>query len=205
MPNTPLERDFIRNVEDIANGAGLDAKIKVVKVGGITAGRHYGADGENTGYMSADVSIEIEYAAGYRMGGDYVYRSKNNIADTHVIDNLVQYAKEGNFELDIKYLKEDYLPFKNWWIEVDSEEALLDEILEVGRDPYGDDDDSDNDVGNAFSFSFDESCREVAYKMLANLSLDEGCDVGSVFTDDFVAEIDNRIRQAMIEHLTVTS
>ena len=200
MPTNKLPRNTMTNYEDLPNGAGLGATIKSVKAQYVKVGRYYG--GGNTSYMSAGVVIEVDYEAGYTIGGVYVYRSKNDIGDVNEIKNLLQYAEKGDFDLGIKYLKEDYMPFKNWWLEVASDEALLDEVIDLGADPYGDDEDRDSVVGDSFSFSYEESCREVAYKMLGNLSPNEGGDEGTPFTKEFVAEIDTLIRKQMIAHLT---
>lgn len=202
MSNSQLQRKTINRIEDLTEGAGLGAKIKSINVNSLKVGRYYG--GDNAGYMDACVSIEIEYEAGYTIGSDYVYSSTGEIGDTSLIDN-VRYARNGEFDFDIKYLKEDYLPFKNWWVEVDSDESLLTEIIDVGADSYGDDDDRDNCIGEAFSFSYDESCREVAYSMLSNLSTAERSNKGSPFTDEFVAEINKQVREAIANKFIAVS
>ena len=206
MQHTNRERQTVNNISTLVNGAGLNASIKAVDVKSIKAGRYYGKNvGDNAGYMEACVSVEIEYEAGYSISGNYIYKSKNNITDISDVDNLIQYAKEGDFCFGIEYLEQDYLPFGNWTIEVASDEELLTEIIDVGADPYGDDDDRDNELGEAFSFSFDESCQEVAYEMLNNLSPDEAGSQNSPFTDNLKADIDKQVRTAIVEQLATAS
>lgn len=205
MPNSQLQRKKIDSVEDFADGVGLGAKIASIKVTGVRAGTSFGgAQFESSGYLEAGVSIAIDYAAGYSIGGDYIYTSTGAISSSAPIEELIAYTENGGFDFDIAYLKEDYLPFNNWWVEVHSDEVLLNEIIDVGYDSYGDDDDRDSNIGEAFSFSYDESCREVAYKMLSNLCVSELSNTDSPFTDSFVADIDKQARQAIAEYLENT-
>ena len=202
MTSELLNRVSINDVDDFVNGAGMKAHIQSVSVGSMSVGKTLSKICGNTGTMSALVSIVIAYDAGYSIGGTYQYQSKGNVSDIDTIEGRKAFAKDGQFDFGIAYAKDDYMPYNNWWVQVDDNEEVLADIAQVGTDEYADDtNDSIGTLGEAFGFEYDESCRAVAYMLEGCLDVRNGtrntCPISA-------SEFDAMARQAMIDYLVDT-
>lgn len=195
------ERTTINNTDDFVTGAGLSARIASVSVGNITLHKTLSLQG-NEGAMSADVYVVLDYEAGYSIGGSYTYQSTTNMADVDNADARIAYAKDGHFAFDINYQKDDYMPFNNWWVQVDSDEEVLAQLIELGTDAVADKgDEVEGYLGEAFGFEYDESCREVAYDLKGYLDVSNGTRHNAPVS---AAEFDKMVRQALVERLEAT-
>ena len=198
---TSLERTEINNVDDFVSGAGLGARIGAVDVSSMSIHKHLSRNG-NTGSMSALVNIEIVYEAGYTIGATYTYKSKGNLTDVDSADCRIAFAKDGEFDFDIAYLEEDSMPYKNWWVLVDKDEAVLESIVTLGTDPvcdYGDE--VEAYMGEAFGFEYDETCQEAAYSLRGFFDVHKGYNAGNPIS---ASEVDAMVRTAMVEYLEAT-
>ena len=68
---------------------------------------------KNESFLNAHVAITIDYEAGYAITGNYMYESKDPNIDVSTLESRVDYAKNGLFDFDIKYQKDDEKPFDN--------------------------------------------------------------------------------------------
>ena len=193
-----LERTAINNTDDLVCGAGLPARIASVSISNIVLHKALGLEG-NTGGMSAYLHVVLDYDAGYSIGASYVYQSKQNMANVDDAEARIAYAKDGVFDFDIDYQKDDYMPFKNWWVQVDEDVELLTEIIELGTDNSCEN--AEDFLGEGLGFEYDEACREVAYDLKGYLDISNGTRQNAPIS---AVEFDSMARQAMVEYLEAT-
>lgn len=196
-----LERTAINNTDDLVCGAGLPARIASVSISNIVLHKALSLEG-NTGGMTAYVNVVLDYDAGYSIGASYVYQSKQNMADVDDADARITYAKDGAFAFDIDYRKDDYMPFRNWWVQVDEDKEVLTQLIALGSDDVADEgDEVEGYLGEAFGFEYDEACREVAYDLKGYLDISNGTRQNAPIS---ATEFDSMARQAMVAYLEAT-
>ena len=198
MTTDLMQRTRIENPSDLVLGAGMKASISSVAINTMSVGRTLNtpSNGVSVGAMKAVVSVVIDYEAGYQMGGEYEYTSLDDVSNINTLEGCIAYAKNGRFDFSIAYRKDDDKPFDNWWVKVESDEELLEEILKAGNDC--DVDESYGELGDSFAYEWDSANRDVAYDLVGYL------DAGNTHLKNNpiqVSEVDALVRQAMIDHL----
>ena len=201
MTTDLMQRTRIENPSDLVLGAGMKASISSVAINTMSVGRtlNVSSNGVSVGAMKAVVSVVIDYEAGYQMGGEYEYTSLDDVSNIDTLEGCAAYAKDGRFDFSIAYRKDDDKPFDNWWVKVESDEELLQEILEAGNEC--DVDESYGELDDCFAYEWDSANRDVAYDLASYLSVHNEHLKNNPISG---VEFDTLVRQAMADHLAAT-
>lgn len=205
MTTKSSQQAIIESTDDMTSGGGLGATVGKISVERVSVGTDvFGEDMKNESFLNAHVAITIDYEAGYAITGNYMYESKDPNIDVSTLESRVDYAKNGLFDFDIKYQKDDEKPFDNWYVVAKNEEVLSD-IAIVGSECYDEDDSVTYSVNEAFGFDYDAACQEVAYQMLGNISPTNIRSDVQPFSKQFVKDMDAKARQAIADFLTASA
>lgn len=199
-----LEGVTVSSIEDMVSGAGMGIKSSAVSVERVKVGLDINAN-ENTAmsFVEAEIAVEIDFNAGYSLGGKYTYTSKSDIESMSTHEKRMKCVEQGLFELDIAYSKDDDMPFDNWWVRVADDEGLLGSITTVGSD-YCDDEDAEcGALNEPFSYDYFDANQQVAYQMLHDLMLNNHSKRVEPYTQDFVTELHVKIKAGILAQLSL--
>ncbi|MBO6225149.1 MAG: hypothetical protein J6N72_06835 [Psychrobacter sp.] len=197
MNTQTLQRVKIESAQDIVYGGGLPVSLKETGISKISIGSDIFKDGQRNTIIAVSMEPVIVFAAGYEMTGRYLFEAED--VDFNSPDDLINYIKNGAFNLSIEYDNDNDMPYNNWTIKAHNEEVLR-EIEQVSQD-YLPVEEHLYNVGDRFSFDYDESCKDIAYDLERGLQLHQIPYSKTGLTKEFVQDFHAQLRQDIREFL----
>ncbi|MBO6225362.1 MAG: hypothetical protein J6N72_07935 [Psychrobacter sp.] len=172
MSKITPHRKEIYSVGCLVRGAGLGSSLKETVIKNIEIGRNLDAvKKSSTSFLIIHAAATIVFEAGYEMSADYTFTALDKNIDISSPEKVLDYIKNGAFDLDIDFIDNPDMPYDNWTITV-YDEVLLDEIKEVMA--CWNENRHEHDINEAFGFTYDAECEEVAYDLLNKLNPNQG-------------------------------